>query len=285
MHIDENEIVALVGETGCGKSVVASSILKLLPGNASISGQVLYQGRNLLDMDEEDLSRIRGSEIALIFQNPSLALNPVYRAGEQIAEPLQIHRGDSKRDSLETALHMLKRFRLGSRETMNMYPFQLSGGMNQRIVISASIILSPKILIADEPTKGLDNFLAKEMIHEVERIKKSNGSSLLLITHDLQLAKEISDRIAVMYCGHILELGESKDIFKSPLHPYTKALLDSLPERGFMPLNGSSPSMVHPPSGCRFHPRCSLAREICLKDQGMKKIEGCSRRMVRCRLY
>lgn len=285
LQIRANETVALVGETGCGKSVVASSILNLLPGNTSVSGHILYQGRNLLDLDEKGLSKVRGSEIALIFQNPSLALNPVYRAGEQIAEPLQIHRSFSKRDALEAALDQLKRFHLGDRATMNMYPFQLSGGMNQRVMISASIILSPKILIADEPTKGLDHSLAKGMMHELERIKESNKSSLLLITHDLPLAKEISDRIAVMYCGQILEAGESKEIFKNPLHPYTKALLDSLPERGFKPLNGSSPSMINPPSGCRFHPRCSFAKDECLKDQDMKKVESCSTRLVRCQLY
>ncbi len=285
LHIDENETVALVGETGCGKSVVASSILKLLPGNAIVSGQVIYRGRNLLEMDEKELSRIRGSEIALMFQNPSLALNPVYRAGEQIAEPLQIHKGVSKKGALEAALDQLKRFHLGDRGTMNMYPFQLSGGMNQRVMISASVILSPKILIADEPTKGLDHPLAEDMMHELERVKESNRSSLLLITHDLELAREISDRMAVMYCGQILEIGESKGIFSRPLHPYTKALLDSLPERGFKPLNGSSPSMINPPSGCKFHPRCSAAIDECLKDQDMKKVEGSSTRLVRCRLY
>lgn len=284
-HIDENETVALVGETGCGKSVVASSILNLLPGNANVSGQVLFHESNLLDMDEKALSKVRGSEIAIMFQNPSLALNPVYRTGEQIAEPLQIHRGVSKKNALVAALDQLKRFRLGDRATMNNYPFQLSGGMNQRVMISASVILCPKILIADEPTKGLEHPLAKDMMHELERIKESNRSSLLLITHDLELAREISDRIAVMYCGQILEAGEGKAIFNNPLHPYTKALLDSLPERGFKPLAGSSPSMVNPPSGCKFHPRCSFAEDECLKDQDMKKAEGCSTRQVRCRLY
>ena len=285
LHIKEKETLALVGETGCGKSVVANSILKLLPKNASVSGRAVYQGRDLLRMDEREISRIRGNEIALIFQNPSLALNPVYRVGEQIAEPLQIHRGVSKKRALEAALDQLKRFRLGDKGTMEMYPFQLSGGMSQRVMISASVILSPKLLIADEPTKGLDRSLAKETVHELEKIKDLNSSSLLLITHDLMLAREISDRMAVMYCGQMLELGESDEIFEDPQHPYTRALLDSLPERGFKPLSGSSPSMINPPAGCKFHTRCDLAKEVCLKDQDMKKVGSRSERMVRCRLY
>lgn len=291
LELLKGETLALVGETGCGKSVVASSILKLLPGNADVAGEILFQGRDLLKMEEREIARIRGSEIAVIFQNPSLALNPVISIGSQISEPYQVHRGFSGKKARCLAEGLLRKMGLGDERLMGMYPFQFSGGMNQRAVIAASLALSPKVLIADEPTKGLDSSLASSVMVEISRAKELSGSSLILITHDLALAREISDRVAIMYCGQIMEMGSAQEIFREPLHPYTRALLDCMPERGFNPIPGISPSMISPPEGCRFGPRCPFREEMCQNEQNMKILDARSSRsegsgrQVRCRLF
>lgn len=287
-QLQEGETLALVGETGCGKSVVASAIMQLLPANASVEGRALFQGSNLLHFSEKEMAGIRGSKIAIVFQNPSLALNPIMPVAEQIAEMLQIHESIPRNQSVRRAEDMLRRLGLRARGLGRMYPFQLSGGMNQRVMIASAMILSPKIIIADEPSKGLDSSLATEVMGELARVKDEVGASLLLITHDLILARDISDRIAVMYCGEIVETGRSHDIFKEPLHPYTKALLNCLPEKGFQPIPASSPSMIDPPKGCRFHPRCLKGMNKCKKRPNMVRIdegeEGLARE-VRCWLY
>ena len=292
--LQEKETLALVGETGCGKSVVTSAIMQLLPHNASVQGRIIFSGRDLLTLGEREMARMRGSEIAIIFQNPSLALNPIIPVGEQIAELPQVHKGFSRARSLQMAEDMARRLGLAEREMARMYPFQFSGGMNQRVMIATSMILSPRIIIADEPSKGLDCSLAGEVMAELMRIKDQVGASLLLITHDLMLARDISDRMAVMYCGEIVETGKSREVFSEPLHPYTAALLSCLPERGFQPIPGSSPSMIDPPEGCKFHPRCPLRQDICMKRPEMVKVDGMGKvsgtkgstcREVRCWLY
>ena len=278
--LENGETLALVGETGCGKSVIASSILKLLPSNAKYGGKILFHGQNLLDLVEKEISKIRGNDISLIFQNPSLALNPVYRISEQVAEPLQIHRRLDKREATIRANSLLSRLMIDKES--KKYPFQLSGGMNQRAMIASSTILSPKIIIADEPTKGLDAHLAERVMDELVKRKDQSSSSLLLITHDLSLAQKISDRIAVMYCGDIFEISSTEDIFSRPAHPYTKALLNCLPSQGFIPIPGPSPSMTDPPIGCKFHPRCPYNESRCLNKPKILKSEG---RQVRCWLF
>ena len=281
----QSETLALVGETGCGKSVVASAIMKLLPRNASVRGHAEFAGRDLLARSEKEMAEIRGKEIAIVFQNPSLALNPIIRIAEQVAEPLQVHEHASRHKSIKTAEEMLHRLGLGSREA-HMYPFQFSGGMNQRAMIATSMILTPKVIIADEPSHGLDAGLVDETMKEMMKIKEQIGSSLLLITHDLTLARRFSERMAVMYCGEIVETGKSEEIFTKPLHPYTRALLDCLPERGFHPIPGSSPSMINPPAGCKFRPRCPHAGERCMNRPRI--VEGAEKdcdREVRCWLY
>jgi peptide/nickel transport system ATP-binding protein len=290
----EGETLALVGETGCGKSVVASAIMRLLPHNASVRGRALFAGKDLLALGEKEMARTRGSEIAIVFQNPSLSLNPIIRVGEQIAEMLQVHKGISRTRSLQMAEDMLSRLGLVKKETARMYPFQFSGGMNQRVMIATSMILSPRIIIADEPSIGLDGVLAGEVMVEMARIKDQVGASLLLITHDLLLARDISDRMAVMYCGEIVEIGKSREVFSKPMHPYTIALLSCLPERGFQPIPGSSPSMIEPPAGCKFHPRCPQKQDKCMRRPEMVQVESSGEfsganestgREVRCWLY
>jgi peptide/nickel transport system ATP-binding protein len=239
-------------------------------------------------MAEMEISRIRGSEIAIVFQNPSLALNPTLQVREQIAEPLEIHKRTPRHQSLQMAESILSHLGLCEHNIGRMYPFQFSGGMNQRVMIATSVILSPKLIIADEPTKGLDAEAARDVMRELTKIKDQIGASLLLITHDLSLARSISDKIAVMYCGEILEMGNSKEVFQDPLHPYTRALLECLPEKGFKPIPGNSPSMIHPPQGCKFHPRCPHKCEKFCQQPDMIEIKGtdeCISRQVKCWLY
>lgn len=278
LAIKGNETLAIVGETGCGKSVIANAILRLLPENASVTGSVIYRGMDLLKLSEREISRIRGREIAIVFQNPSAALNPVHRILDQVSEPLLIHLNLPRHRALHEADSLL--LALGLNGAGRLYPFQLSGGMNQRAMIACSSVLRPKILIADEPTKGLDQNMVKSALELIGSVRDESGASLIMITHDLDVALSISERIAVMYCGEIVEMGRTEDVLCSPEHPYTKALRDSMPDRGFKPIPGNTPSMIDPPQGCRFHPRCPLRMKICSREK--PSLSESSGRSVRC---
>jgi len=284
MTIPHQETLALIGETGCGKSVIAQSILRLLPSNAQINGRILFQGRDLLLVDEKTMASIRGKEIAIIFQNPSLALNPVYSIGWQVGEPFRIHQSANRNQSIQESVRLLSYMKLDKPESaVKMYPFEFSGGMNQRALIASALALHPNLIIADEPTQGLDRTLIKQIIEQLDRARKIHSSSMLLITHDLTVARSISDWIMVMYAGEIVEQVPTLDFFQSPMHPYSQGLLQSLPENGFHPIPGQSPSMIENLSGCQFHPRCQWAREQCRWEKpGLLPING---RMVRCFLY
>ncbi|MEM2097971.1 MAG: ABC transporter ATP-binding protein [Methanothrix sp.] len=276
--LEEHETVAIVGETGCGKSVVANAILRLLPENARVTGSVIYRGMDLLKLSEREISRIRGREISIIFQNPSAALNPVHRILYQVSEPLRVHLNIPKRRAMNDAERLLRA--LGLNGAGGMYPFQLSGGMNQRAMIACSSILRPRVLIADEPTKGLDQSMVNAALELIGSVRDESGASLIIITHDLDVALSSSDRIAVMYCGEIVEMGRTEDVLHNPWHPYTKALCDSMPERGFRPIPGNTPSMIDPPKGCRFHPRCQQRMSICSRDR--PSLTTSCGRSVRC---
>jgi peptide/nickel transport system ATP-binding protein len=284
LRLYKGETIALVGETGCGKSVVAHSILQLLPQNAGVAGEILFNKRNLLRMNEKELAHIRGQEISLVIQNPALALNPAYTIGYQMIEPLLVHRKMNKKQALILVKTLLKKLKFkGPDRAVNAYPHQMSGGMKQRILIGISVVLSPQIVIADEPTKGLDTRLRNMVLEELKLVKEMNQSSMILITHDLHAAKDISDRTAIMYAGEIVEIGSTTEFFREPLHPYSKGLLESLPERGFSPIPGTSPSMISPPKGCKFFPRCSLKREVC--SQKKPGFYGVKKREVKCVLF
>lgn len=284
LELIQGETLALVGETGCGKSTIAHSLLNLLPGNADIHGKIIYKNKDLLNLPEKDLARLRGKEISLVMQNPALALNPVYSIGHQITEPLIAHRSLKKAEAVVMVKGLLKKLHFkGPDNAMKAYPFEMSGGMKQRVSIGISVILNPEVIIADEPTKGLDERLRRMVLEELRLVREMNHSSMILITHDLNAAREISDRIAVMYAGEILEIGAAQEFFRGPLHPYSKALLESLPDRGFRPIPGISPSMIHPPEGCKFHPRCPQKKEICSLHR--PDFVRTNKRDVKCVLY
>ena len=284
MSISNQETLALIGETGCGKSIVAQSILRLLPKNAQINGRILFQGRDLLLVDEKTMASIRGKEIAIIFQNPSLALNPVYTIGWQVGEPFRIHQGANRNQSIQESIRLLSYMRFDKPgSAVKMYPYEFSGGMNQRALIATALALHPKLIIADEPTQGLDRTLIKQIIEQLDRARKIHSSSMMLITHDLTVAQSISDWIMVMYAGEIVEQAPTRDFFQSPLHPYSQGLLGSLPKNGFHPIPGQSPSMIENLQGCQFHPRCKWAKEQCLNDK--PELLSLNRRLVRCFLY
>lgn len=279
--IGESETLALVGETGCGKSVVAHAIMRLLPPESRVKGAVEFGGKSLLKLSEKEMAEIRGKEIAIIFQNPSLALNPVYSIGHQLAEPLRVHRKEKKKEALFKAATALKKMGFAnSSGCINYYPSWCSGGMNQRFLIAASTMLDPVLLIADEPGKGLDRNRVAELEKELEGLTEKSETALLLISHDLGFVRRLADRVAVMYAGEIVEIADPSSLFERPRHPYTRGLLNSLPGRGFVPIPGSSPPLSNPPEGCRFHPRCPVKEKRCMQERPeLKESNG---RAVRC---
>ncbi|MCW3138323.1 MAG: ABC transporter ATP-binding protein [Methanophagales archaeon] len=285
LEIDENETLGLIGETGCGKTVLGLSILRLLSENTKVEGKILYRGEDLLKLNEEDMRKIRGKEIAMIFQNPLTSMNPVLTVGTQISEPFELHKGLKKKDAIKKVIEMLKLVRIPSpSERIKEYPHEFSGGMRQRAMIAMGLACEPSLIIADEPTKGLDVTIQAQVVELMKELTTSTKTSMLLITHDLGVAAELCDNIAVMYPGEIVEYADIKELFKNPKHPYTQGFLDSLPGRGLKPMDGMSPSLINLPEGCKFHPRCPFARERC-KSMRPEMVEVGKNHFVRCFLY
>jgi peptide/nickel transport system ATP-binding protein len=258
--------------------------MRLLPPGSRVKGAVEFGGKSLLELSEKEMAKVRGEEIAIIFQNPSLALNPVYSIGHQLAEPLHVHRKEKKKEALSRVAGALKKMGFANAsECIRYYPSWCSGGMNQRFLIAASTALDPALLIADEPGKGLDRKCITELEIELKKLKEEKKTALLLISHDLGFVRRLADRVAVMYAGEVIEIVDSSIFFEEPLHPYSGGLLNSLPEKGFIPIPGFSPPLGNPPSGCRFHPRCPLRKKQCIESHPeLKEIDG---RTVRCFLY
>lgn len=265
LTIRENEILGLVGETGCGKTVLALSIVRLLPKNASVEGRIHYDGMNLLDLDEKGMRRIRGKEIALMLQNPAASLDPVMCIQDQVAESVLAHKKTAKREGRARSLVALQSVGIPP-ERARGYPHEFSGGMRQRAALAMAMASEPSLVIADEPTKMLDGLWKAHILGLIQRMYRESGASVLFITHDLLAASTICHRMAVMYAGEIVELAESRELFDHPLHPYSRGLLESLPRNGLKPIAGASPSLLDLPSGCRFHPRCSAALQACCKS-------------------
>lgn len=268
-----NETVGLVGESGSGKSVTALSILGLVSRPGVIEGgEALFRGRDLLRLKEEQLRReIRGREIGMIFQNPASSLNPVMQVGYQIARVHRNHFGTSWKESKQLALEYLRLVRIPDpKRVMGHYPHQLSGGMCQRAMIAMALICEPALMIADEPTTGLDVTVQEQIMDLMRELRNKTQAAQLFITHDLGVVAETCDRMVVMYCGKIMEIGDVRSVYRQPLHPYTQALLRSVPDvrKDFRTktIPGRVPDPRDPPAGCRFHPRCERCDDICRQE-------------------
>ena len=267
--INKGEVFAIVGESGCGKSTVAHSIMKLLPGNnAEVSGKIDFKGKNLLDFNEEEIEKIRGKEIGMIFQNPLDSLNPVYTVGAQVAEAIELDHV-SREDAWKKVIELFKSVKMpDAEERAHSFPHELSGGMRQRVMIAMMISRNPDLLIADEPTTALDVTIEAQILEIMRELKEKNNTAIMLITHNFGLVAEIADRIGIMYAGEMVEIGDVYEIFENPKHPYTKLLMQALPrktkaESRLKTISGSVPRITEIKNECRFSNRCPYAEEIC----------------------
>jgi oligopeptide/dipeptide ABC transporter ATP-binding protein len=265
------EVLGVVGESGCGKSLTALSILGLVPKPTGRiqGGQILFNGKDLAQANEVEMNRIRGKDIAMIFQEPMTALNPVFKVGEQIAETIRVHEGVSRQVARQRALELLERVGMSNpKQRIDQYPHELSGGMRQRVMIAIALACRPKILIADEPTTALDVTIQAQILALLKELQQEFGMAMMLITHDLGVVAQVADRVAVMYAGRFVEEGSTIEVFEQPAHPYTRSLLTSIPSLDqeysrLQTIQGMVPSLANLPSGCRFHPRCPDARAQC----------------------
>lgn len=275
LSVHKNEIVAIVGESGCGKSVTAKSIMRLLktPPAKYTDGEILFHGEDLLGMNEKQLCSIRGDRISMIFQEPLTSLNPVLTIGDQIGEVFRLHTNMTRAQIRTETIELLKKVRIPSPETrLKSYPGQFSGGMRQRIMIAMAIACKPEMLIADEPTTALDVTIQAQILALIKQISRQTQMSCILITHDLGVVAEFAQRVLVMYAGQLIEQADTVELFGSPLHPYTKGLLASLPKINdaamrLQAIHGNVPSASEMPVGCRFHTRCQLAQTICKEQE------------------
>ncbi|WP_346929134.1 ABC transporter ATP-binding protein [Clostridium sp.] len=276
-HLDKGETLAIVGESGCGKTVTSKAIMRLLPepmpAEIKKDSKIIFDGKNILDMNEKELRKLRGSDISMIFQDPMTSLNPTMTVGKQIAESLIIHRGMNKAEAMKEAIKMLDLVNIPNADKrVHQYPHEFSGGMRQRAMIAIALACNPRILIADEPTTALDVTIQAQIMDLIGDLQKKLGTAVVLITHDLGVVADTADRIQVMYAGQVIERGTVEEIFANPQHPYTWALLQSVPRLDtknkdtLYALNGTPPDLVKPPIGCPFAARCEYCMQICLEE-------------------
>ncbi len=294
-HIGEGELLGLVGESGCGKSITALSIMRLIsPPGKITTGSIKFKGEELASVSAERMREIRGNEIAMIFQDPMTSLNPVFTVGEQIAEALRLHRGLDKRRAWEAAIEAMREVSIPSPERrVHDYPHQLSGGMRQRVMIAMALACNPQLLIADEPTTALDVTIQAQILELLDELRRSRKLAVLLITHDLGVVAEVADRVSVMYTGKIVEQSNVDELFDAPKHPYTQGLLNSVPKltardvahaERLQTIDGVVPSPTDLPFGCHFAPRCEFRLKICT-DGEVPLTELKNDVKVRCVLY
>ncbi|OQY10920.1 MAG: dipeptide/oligopeptide/nickel ABC transporter ATP-binding protein [Marinitoga sp. 4572_148] len=269
--LSENETLGLVGESGCGKSTLGKSLLKILPKNAKILGEINFKEKNIANYNEKEMRKIRGKHISMIFQDPMTSLNPIMKVKDLFLETIKAHYPKIPEDeALEMSGKILSDVGIDPIR-MNEYSFQFSGGMRQRVMIALSLVLKPEIVIADEPTTSLDVIVQAQIMEVLKKLKDEHRMSMILITHDLGVVAELADRIGVMYAGHLVELSTAEKIYYEPKHPYTQALLKSIPntnieDRELRYIPGDLPNLVKPPKGCRFASRCPYAKDICHKE-------------------
>ena len=279
LHVDEGEVLAIVGESGCGKSVTAQTIMKLnpMPPARIVEGKINLAGHDIVKASEKDMQKIRGQEVAMIFQDPMTCMNPTTQVGKQIVESIKLHRHLSRQEAKEEAIKCLKQVNIPNpEERAKQYPHEFSGGMRQRAMIAMALSCNPKLLIADEPTTALDVVVQKGILQMLMELQAKMGNSLVIVSHDMGVHYQITNRMGIMYSGSMVELGPTDDIFASPLHPYTQMLIRSLPKIGDqgmrVGIQGGPPDLRNPPPGCRFAPRCKMAKPEC--SQSAPKFTG-----------
>ncbi|WP_316571436.1 ABC transporter ATP-binding protein [Neobacillus sp. YIM B06451] len=290
--VNEGETVGIVGESGCGKSVTSLSIMRLLhdtPGEI-VDGRIHFKGKNLAELSESQMRKIRGNEMAMIFQEPMTSLNPVYKIGKQMEESIRLHLKYDKKKARQHAIDMLKLVGIPrAEEIVNEFPYQLSGGMRQRVMIAMAMSCRPQLLIADEPTTALDVTIQAQILDLMRKLREESGTAIMLITHDLGVVAEMCDRVVVMYAGKVVEESDVYSIFKNPKHPYTKGLLQSIPKLGqkisrLDSIPGNVPTPGNMPEGCKFAPRCPAVMDVCLSnDPELREVEN--GHTCRCWLY
>jgi len=273
LSLDAGETLGIVGESGSGKTTLALSLLRLLPTAARIvSGEVIFEGRDLLTLSDKEMRKVRGQRIAMILQDPLASLNPLFTIGNQVAEPLRVHEHASRKSAWARARELLRSVKIPAPEArVKEYPHQMSGGMRQRIVGAIGISCEPRLLIADEPTTSLDLTIQAQYLNLLRELQRAHGLALIFITHNLGIVAKMCDRVAVMYAGRMVEAGPVKEIFDAPAHPYTRALLESIPRMGdsrrrLTAIDGQPPDLAALPTGCAFHPRCPDVMERCREE-------------------
>lgn len=287
----QGETVCIVGESGCGKSVTAMSIMGLLPDSSTVQGEINLAEKNLTKLSKGNMRRIRGNELSMIFQEPMTSLNPVMTIGEQMTEVLLEHQAISKKQAVKKSLELIKMVGIGRGEQIiKSYPHQLSGGMLQRVMIAIALACDPKMLIADEPTTALDVTIQAQVLNLLQNLKEETNMSMLLITHDLGVVAEVADRVVVMYAGKVVEQGTVEEIFANPKHPYTKGLLQAKPVLGsrkkrLYTIPGQVPKLVDLKPSCYFADRCEHCMEICTRQTPVLKSDDDSEHKVACWLY
>ncbi|MGI5106176.1 ABC transporter ATP-binding protein [Treponema socranskii] len=289
--LNKGHTLGIVGESGCGKSITSLSVMRLIdsPPGKIVGGKIVFKGEDLLAKSEEEMRRVRGKRIAMIFQEPMTSLNPVYTVGRQIEEALLIHESMTKKEAKRRALEMLRLVRIPLPEKrFDEYPHQLSGGMRQRVMIAIALACSPELLICDEPTTALDVTIQAQILALIDELKEKTGTSVIMITHDLGVISEITDEVLIMYAGEIVEYAPKAQLFKNPLHPYTQGLIACVPKLGrdsdrLQTIEGTVPSFDDMPAGCTFWPRCPFAEAIC--KQKKPPLIDCGNRTVRCHRY